>query len=217
VETAGLEKAERECLEDADERAEARAHGAERRRKQDVELATQMTQKIATLFPGCPASEVTVIAEHTAQRGSGRVGRTEAGRNLAENALTLAVIAAIRHKHAPYDELLANGVDRVIARQKIADRVEEILARWRKWVRHISAFRASCRAVWLAISIERRRPIKRLARTLRGFTMLVEQQIAERQDRAKATPLKVLKRPEIGAFWELLLLSRFRGQYAGDL
>src|SRR5579863_1703348 len=104
VETAGLEKAERECLEDADERAKARAHGDERRRKQDVELAAQMTQKIATLFPGCPASEVAVIAEHTAQRGSGRVGRTEAGRNLAENALTLAVIAAIRHKHTPYDE-----------------------------------------------------------------------------------------------------------------
>ena len=33
VETAGLEKAERECLEDADERAVARARGAERRQK----------------------------------------------------------------------------------------------------------------------------------------------------------------------------------------
>jgi len=132
VETAGLEKAERECLEGADERAVARALGAERRRKQDVELAAQMARKIATLFPGCPASEVAVIAEHTAQRGSGRVGRTEAGRNLAENALTLAVIAAIRHKHTPYDELLASGVDRVTAREQIAGRVEEIMARWRK-------------------------------------------------------------------------------------
>ena len=130
AETAGLEQAERECLEDADERAVARAHGAARRRKQDVEFAAQMTQKIATLFPGCPASEVAVIAEHAAQRGSGRVGHTEAGRNLAENALTLAVIAAIRHKHTPYDRLLANGVDRAIARQQIADRVEEVLARW---------------------------------------------------------------------------------------
>jgi len=44
--------------------------------------------------------------------------------------LTLAVIAAIRHKHTPYDRLLANGVDRAIARQQIADRVEEVLARW---------------------------------------------------------------------------------------
>ncbi len=132
VETAGIEKAERECLEDADERAMARARGAEQRRKQDVELAARMITKIATLFPGCPANEVEVIAEHTAQRRSGRVGRTEAGRNLDRNALTLAVVAAIRHRHTPYDELLASGLDRVAARQRIADRVEEILARWRK-------------------------------------------------------------------------------------
>ena len=132
VETAGLEKAERECLGDADERAVARLQGAERRRKQDVELAAQMIKKIGILFPGCPSNELAVIAEHTAQRRSGRVGRTEAVRNLDENALTLAVVAAIRHKHTPYDELLASGVDRVTARQQIADRVEEILARWRK-------------------------------------------------------------------------------------
>jgi hypothetical protein len=132
VETSGLEKAERECLEDADERAVARARGAERRRKQDVELAAQMIKQIAMLFPGCPASEVSDIAEHTARRGSGRAGRTEAGRNLEESALTLAVVAAIRHKHTRYDELLASGVDRVTARQRIAVMVEEILARWRK-------------------------------------------------------------------------------------
>jgi hypothetical protein len=132
VETAGLEKAERECLEDADERAVARARGAERRQRQDAELASQMVKRIAMLFPRCPASEVADIAEHTAQRGSGRVGRTEAGRNLEERALTLAVVAAIRHRHTEYDELLASGVDRVAARERIADRVEEILSRWRK-------------------------------------------------------------------------------------
>ena len=132
VETSGLEKAERECLEDADERAVARARGAERRRKQDVELAVQMTRQIARLFPGCPSSEAAVIAEHTARRGSGRVGRTEAGRNLEESALTLAVVAAIRHKYTRYDELLASGVDRVSARQEIAATVEEVLAKWRK-------------------------------------------------------------------------------------
>jgi hypothetical protein len=90
-----------------------------------------MIKQIAMLFPGCPANEVADIAEHTARRGSGRVGRTEAGRNLEESALTLAVVAAIRHKHTRYDELLASGVDRVTARQRIAVMVEEILARWR--------------------------------------------------------------------------------------
>lgn len=132
VETSGLEKAEQECLEDADERAAARARGAQRRRKQDAELAAQMTKQIAMLFPGCPASEVAEIAEHTARRGSGRVGRTEAGRNLEESALTLAVIASIRHKHTPYDELLGSGVDRLTARQQIAATVEGVLARWRE-------------------------------------------------------------------------------------
>jgi hypothetical protein len=132
IETSGLEKAGRECLEDADERAVARARGAERRRKQDAELAAQMTKQIAILFPGCPTSEAAEIAEHTARRGSDRVGRTEAGRNLEESALTLAVVAAIRHKCTPYDELLARGVDRLTARQVIAATVEEILAKWRK-------------------------------------------------------------------------------------
>src|ERR1017187_10210869 len=37
--------------------------------------------------------------------------------------------------------------------------------------------------------------------------MLVEQQIAERQDRAKATPLKVLKRPEGGLFGDYTVKS----------
>src|ERR1700739_591563 len=110
VETFGLEKAERECLEDADDRAMARARGAERRQKQDVELAGRMTKQIAMLFPGCPTHEVSEIAEHTVRRGSGRVGRTEAGRNLDESALTLAVVAAIRHRHTRYDELLASGL-----------------------------------------------------------------------------------------------------------
>jgi hypothetical protein len=131
VEISGLEQAERKCLEDADERALARARGAEKRRKQDVKLAAEMTKQIALLFPGCPASEAGDIAEHTARRGSGRVGRTEAGRNLEENALTLAVVAAVRHKHTEYDKLLASGVDRGSARQRIADKVEEVLARWR--------------------------------------------------------------------------------------
>ena len=37
--------------------------------------------------------------------------------------------------------------------------------------------------------------------------MLVEQQIAERQDRAKATPLKILKRPEGGPYGDYTVKS----------
>ena len=132
VESIALEKAERECVEDADERAAARAHGAERRREQDRELVVRMVKQIGNLFPGCPLPGVVAIAEHTAVRGSGRVGRSEAGRNLGERALTLAVVAAVRQTHTEYDKLLASGVDRAAARERITDEVEEILAAWRK-------------------------------------------------------------------------------------
>jgi len=131
VETSALEKAERECAEDADERAAGRAREAVRRREEDRKLAARMAKQIGVLFPGCPPHELATIAEHTAARGSGRVGRTEAGRNLEERALTVAVIAAVRHNHTEYDRLLAQGMDRDAAREKVGDKIHEILAAWR--------------------------------------------------------------------------------------
>jgi hypothetical protein len=131
VETSALEKAEQECAEDADERADGRARDAVRRREEDRKLVARMANKIGTLFPGCPADELAAIAEHTATRGSGRVGRTEAGRNLEERALTAAVVAAVRHKHTEYDKLLAQGMDRAPARESVGDKINEILAVWR--------------------------------------------------------------------------------------
>ena len=130
VEKSGLEKAEQECYEDADQRAAARARDAERRIEKDRELVARMAQQIILLFPGCPPAEAAAIAQHTARRGSGRVGRTEAGRNLEAQALTAAVVAAIRHKHTEYDELLGSGIDRITARQRVAGRVDEILESW---------------------------------------------------------------------------------------
>jgi hypothetical protein len=131
VEVAALEKAESECGEDAEERAAARVREAARRREQDRELMVQMAKQIGLLFPGCPQLELTAIAEHTATRGSGRVGRTEAGRELKKRALTAAVIAAVRHRHTEYDKLLARGMDRTTAREEVADKIHEILEAWR--------------------------------------------------------------------------------------
>ena len=131
VESAALEKAEQECAVDAGERAAARAKGAEERRRDDLVLVDRMTEQVLALFPRCPAEEAREIARHTAVRGSGRVGRTAAGRKLEESALTAAVTAAVRHRHTRYDELLAAGSDREFARHKMADRVHEILASWR--------------------------------------------------------------------------------------
>lgn len=132
VETPALAQAERDCAQDAEERAAARERGAARRREEDRALAERMAQQIGTLFPGCPSAEARAIAEHTARRGSGRVGRSEAGRRLDEQALTLAVKAAVRHRHTDYDELLATGMDRDDARREIAGKIETILDAWRR-------------------------------------------------------------------------------------
>jgi hypothetical protein len=131
VEPAALEKAEQECVADAADRATLRLRSAEQRREQDRALVLQMATRIGTLFPGCSSAERAAIAEHTAVRGSGRVGRTEAGRALEQDALTAAVVAAVRHKHTNYDTLLAKGMDRTRARQQVAERIDDILAAWR--------------------------------------------------------------------------------------
>ena len=131
VETSAIEKAEQECAKDADERAAGRAREAVRRREEDRKLVARMVKQIGVLFPGCPPLELASIAEHTALRGSGRVGRTESGRNLEERALTAAVIAAVRHNHTEYDRLLAQGMDRAAARESVGDNIDKILAEWR--------------------------------------------------------------------------------------
>lgn len=132
VENSALESAEQECSLDADERAKTRAIGAVRRKEQDCALIARMTEQIGILFPRCPPKEAAAIAAHTAARGSGRVGRTAAGRNLEERALAAAVTAAVRHEHTEYDALLAAGVERDLARQQVADQVQAILAAWRE-------------------------------------------------------------------------------------
>jgi hypothetical protein len=130
VEQSALEKAEQECSEDAEERAKARSAGALRRQKQDQELVAQITVEIGKLFPRCPPREAAAIAAHTATRNSGRVGRTLAGRSLDDGALTAAVTAAVRHRYTDYDAMLAGGMDRLLARHQIADRVDALLDAW---------------------------------------------------------------------------------------
>jgi hypothetical protein len=132
VETAAIEKAEQECVADAADRAAHRQRAAEQRREQDHSLVQQMTKQIGILFPGCPPAERAAIAKHTAARGSGRVGRTQAGRALEEHALTAAVVAAVRHQHTNYDDLLAKGLDRTQARERVAEKIDDILDTWRR-------------------------------------------------------------------------------------
>jgi len=130
VQPEALDKAEEECLADADLRAARQLRDAERRQSEDVELTARMTERIRELYPGCPPAEARSIAAHTAVRGSGRVGRSAAGRALSDDALRLAVAASVRHRHTRYDELLMNGRERADARNEIREDMDNVLERW---------------------------------------------------------------------------------------
>ena len=84
-----------------------------------------------TMFgPGCPAERAESIARHTSLRGSGRVGRSAAGRSLDEKAVTLAVVASIRHEDTLYDSLLMSGVPRAEARDQVRPEIDRALDAW---------------------------------------------------------------------------------------
>jgi hypothetical protein len=131
VEPAALEEAERQCLDDEEVRARRRERDRERRADEDVVLARRMAERIRALFPGCPPDRAAAVAAHTALRGSGRVGRSAAGRALDDEAITLAVAASVRHEDTHYDALLMSGVDRTDARRTVRPVVDLILERWR--------------------------------------------------------------------------------------
>jgi hypothetical protein len=80
VEEDALADAEQRCLADEEARARRRERDAERRAAADAELERRFAAAIARLFPGCPTERADAIARHAALRGSGRVGRSAAGR-----------------------------------------------------------------------------------------------------------------------------------------
>lgn len=132
VEEAALARAEQRCLADAEARRRRRARDARLRVAQDLRFTDAFGEAILRLFPGCPPERARAMAEHASVRGSGRVGRSAAGRALTEFAVTSAVIAAVRHTDTSYDELLMSGVPRHQARRSIGPAVEAVLRRWRR-------------------------------------------------------------------------------------
>lgn len=131
VEEAALERAERDCLADADARARRRVREEERRATQDLAMQATLAREISRLFPGCPSARADAIARHTGTRSSGRIGRSAAGRALDPVAVTLAVVAAVRHEDTPYDEVLMSGATRSEARERVRARVDAVLNDWR--------------------------------------------------------------------------------------
>ncbi|MFJ8161478.1 DUF2293 domain-containing protein [Streptomyces sp. NPDC096136] len=131
VEDAALARAERACLADADARARRRERDRRRRAAEDVRFTAAFAAEILRLFPGCPPERARAIAAHASVRGSGRVGRTAAGRALDGQAVSMAVRAAVRHTDTEYDALLMAGVHRFEARARLAARIDSILDGWR--------------------------------------------------------------------------------------
>jgi len=131
VEESALEQAGAECSADAEQRSVRRERAEIYRDKQDQVLAMRMAESIRQMFPGCPLEEARAIARHTSVRGSGRVGRTAAGRALEKEALRAAVVAAVRHRHTKYDQLLMRGVGRMEARDAVRDQIDRMLESWR--------------------------------------------------------------------------------------
>jgi hypothetical protein len=134
VEPEALERAELECLEDNDVRLRHRMRDEQRRGGEDPDVHARLAASIAELFPGCPPERAEGIATHAASRGSGRVGRSAAGRALDPEAVTLAVVASVRHRDTAYDQLLMSGVERAEARTKVRADVERVLDEWRSVV-----------------------------------------------------------------------------------
>jgi len=92
----------------------------------------RFAHRIAELFPGSPVARARGIARHAAARGSGRVGRSAAGRALEDRAVALAVVASIRHEDTRYDELLMAGLDRDDARERVREEVDAVLDQWQQ-------------------------------------------------------------------------------------
>ncbi|PPK62211.1 DUF2293 domain-containing protein [Actinokineospora auranticolor] len=132
VERAALEAAEEQCLADEEVRERRKVRDRERRAAQDVEFQATFAVRIGELFPGLETARAQAIAEHAGTRSSGRVGRSAAGQALDEHAVTLAVVAAIRHEETDYDAMLMAGVPRATARERIRDDIDRVLALWRQ-------------------------------------------------------------------------------------
>lgn len=132
VERTALERAEAECLSDDDVRRLARQRAAVTRERADARFRDDFQAEVLRLYPACPPAEAAAITAHACEKHSGRVGRSAAAKEFEERTVHLAVRAHIRHVHTPYDEHLADGVDRDLAREMIAATLETVARSWRR-------------------------------------------------------------------------------------
>ena len=130
VEEPALALAEQQCMSDAEARLRRRERDNVRRLQVDQNFQANLAKEIGRVFPSCPPERADAIAAHTGVRGSGRVGRSAAGRALDETAITLAVVASVRHQDTDYDSLLMAGLSRDEARERVRPAIDRVLQAW---------------------------------------------------------------------------------------
>ena len=109
VEEVALQRAEQECLADADVRMRRQEREADRRAALGQEYIQRFAARVIELYPACPPGREQEIALHACQKYSGQVGRSASAKTQDEKAIRLAVIAHIRHAETNNDALLSQG------------------------------------------------------------------------------------------------------------
>jgi len=132
VEENALERAETECLADAEIRQFRRMREAERREIMDKEYVKEYAGQIRRCYPRLPSGLEVKIAEHACLKYSGRVGRSAGAKRFDEESITLAVVAHVRHTQTEYDDLLMRGIDRFDARRLVKGKINQMIDEWRE-------------------------------------------------------------------------------------
>lgn len=139
VEEEALDRAELECVMDADKRERNRLRAQVRAKEADSVYVKDFTSKILEQFPSCPAETAATIARHACAKYSGRVGRSADAKAFSPKAILLAVQAHIRHCHTDYDKRLLQGEPRHEAREEVYDDVQAMLEKWSEPCDHTSS------------------------------------------------------------------------------
>jgi hypothetical protein len=130
AEPEAIERAEAECLGDAEQRLRRREREGIKREAVDRQYVADFEREIRRLYPCCPAAAAAKIAAHACRKHSGRVGRSAAAKRLEPGPIDLAVTAWVRHNETNYDDLLAGLHDRHWARETVRGDVERVRSEW---------------------------------------------------------------------------------------
>ncbi len=130
VEESAVEKAEEECLGDAEYREIKNQRRREKEAVLDKKYIEKFGRELKKLYPRCPKKTTIKIAEHACVKHSGRVGRSSFAKQFDPAALKLAATAYVRHNETDYDTLLMKGNERWEARRMVNHQIDKILESW---------------------------------------------------------------------------------------